>query len=174
MTIDEIRALIAQKIAGQGTMVDAGGGLPAILNALCDAIAAIPEPPAPYELPIASAETLGGVKIGDGLQISENGIASLKIPVITENLTNPVEVDGSRAVEIMTNSLVCYKFNGKIYSICHNKDVYEYIAQSEPTIVNASAFISANYEVDGNLDTFSGIVVACDDSDKWSIRYMEY
>lgn len=76
MTIDEIRALIAQKIAGQGTMVDAAGGLPAILNALCDAIAAIPAPPAPYVLPTASAETLGGVKIGDGLQISENGVLS--------------------------------------------------------------------------------------------------
>ena len=38
MTIQEIRDMVAKKIAGQGTMVDVGGGLPAILNAICDAI----------------------------------------------------------------------------------------------------------------------------------------
>lgn len=38
MTIQEIRDLIAKKIAGQGTQVDVGGGLPAILNAICDTL----------------------------------------------------------------------------------------------------------------------------------------
>ena len=42
MTPTEIKALIAAKIAGQGTMVDAGGALPAILDAIADAIATIP------------------------------------------------------------------------------------------------------------------------------------
>lgn len=88
MTINEIRALIAQKIAGQGSMVDAGGGLPAILNALCDAIEAIPAPPAPYVLPTASAETLGGVKVGDGLQISENGVLSKGRTILKINGSN--------------------------------------------------------------------------------------
>lgn len=36
MDTNEIRALIAQKIAGQGSMVDVGGGLPAILNAIVE------------------------------------------------------------------------------------------------------------------------------------------
>lgn len=45
MTIQEIRDLIAKKIAGQGTMVDVGNGLPAILNGILDEIAAIPAPP---------------------------------------------------------------------------------------------------------------------------------
>lgn len=38
MTIQEIRDLIAKKIAGQGTQVDVGGGLAAILNGTLDAV----------------------------------------------------------------------------------------------------------------------------------------
>lgn len=33
-----------------------------------------------YELPIASAETLGGVKIGENLEISESGVLSANVP----------------------------------------------------------------------------------------------
>ena len=38
MTTDEIRALIAKKISGQGSAIDVGNGLEPILNALCDLI----------------------------------------------------------------------------------------------------------------------------------------
>lgn len=38
MTPTEIRNLIAKKIAGQGTMVDVGNGLPAILNGLVELV----------------------------------------------------------------------------------------------------------------------------------------
>lgn len=38
MTKDEIKALVAAKIAGQGSMVDIGGALSAILDAIVDAI----------------------------------------------------------------------------------------------------------------------------------------
>lgn len=38
MTKDEIKALVAAKIAGQGSMVDVGGGLPTILNEIIDLI----------------------------------------------------------------------------------------------------------------------------------------
>lgn len=38
MTKEEIKALVAGKIAGQGTMVDAGGALPTILNEIIDLI----------------------------------------------------------------------------------------------------------------------------------------
>lgn len=41
MNAQEIRSLIEQKIAGQGTNVDAGGALPAILEALVDAVAPV-------------------------------------------------------------------------------------------------------------------------------------
>ena len=42
MTIAELKALVAAKIAGQGTMVDAGGALPTILDAIADLLATIP------------------------------------------------------------------------------------------------------------------------------------
>lgn len=44
MTPEELKALVAAKIAGQGTNVDAGGGLPEILNGIIDLIGSIPAP----------------------------------------------------------------------------------------------------------------------------------
>ena len=38
MTTQEIRDLIASKVAGQGSAIDAGSVLPQILGAICDAI----------------------------------------------------------------------------------------------------------------------------------------
>lgn len=38
MTKDEIKTLVAAKIAGQGSQVDVGGGLPTILNEIIDLI----------------------------------------------------------------------------------------------------------------------------------------
>lgn len=38
MTKEEIKALVSAKIAGQGSMVDIGGALPEIINAIVDAI----------------------------------------------------------------------------------------------------------------------------------------
>ena len=35
----------------------------------------------PYVLPIASADTLGGVKVGDNLSIDENGVLKALVPV---------------------------------------------------------------------------------------------
>ena len=35
----------------------------------------------PYVLPIASADTLGGVKVGDNLNIDENGVLKALVPV---------------------------------------------------------------------------------------------
>ena len=70
MTKEEIKALVAAKIAGQGSAVDAGGALAPILNAIVDII------PAGYELPIATDETLGGVKVGDRLSITPEGVLS--------------------------------------------------------------------------------------------------
>lgn len=43
MTTQEIKDLIASKIAGQGTMVDVGGALPTILKEIVDALGNIPE-----------------------------------------------------------------------------------------------------------------------------------
>ena len=70
MTKEEIKALISAKITGQGNQVDAGGALDAILNAIVDII------PAGYELPVATDETLGGIKVGSNLSITEEGVLS--------------------------------------------------------------------------------------------------
>lgn len=48
MTIEEIKAIIAQKIAGQGNQVDIGNGLPEILNSIVELIEAIPAPSIDY------------------------------------------------------------------------------------------------------------------------------
>ena len=44
MTTQEIKDLIASKIAGQGSMVDVGGALPNILKEFADAMGNIPAP----------------------------------------------------------------------------------------------------------------------------------
>ena len=73
MTKDEIKALIASKIAGQGTNIDAASVLPAILDGIIDLIPTLPEP---YELPVATDEVLGGIKVGENLSITEEGVLS--------------------------------------------------------------------------------------------------
>lgn len=54
MTTEQIKQLIAQKIAGQGTAVDAGGALPGILDGLTDLLsqaeAALADMPRPIVL----------------------------------------------------------------------------------------------------------------------------
>lgn len=92
MTKEEIKALISAKIAGQGNQVDTGGALDTILNAIVDII------PAGYELPVATDETLGGVKVGSNLSITEEGVLSaegggrcLVVGMVGENIFIPNE-----------------------------------------------------------------------------------
>ena len=67
MTKNEIQRLISSKIKGFGHMID-DVSLAKILNGIIDLI--------PGELPVASADTLGGVKVGDGLSVTEDGTLS--------------------------------------------------------------------------------------------------
>ena len=97
MNKQEIQALIDSKIAGQGSAVDVGGALPKILHEILEAAFAgenvqsnwdeadsqspqyiqnKPSIPAPYTLPTASAETLGGVKVGSGLSMNEGVLSA--------------------------------------------------------------------------------------------------
>lgn len=67
MTLKErIEAFVKQ----QGNQVGAGAELAAILNDIVDSI------PGAYTLPPATAETLGGVKVGSGLAVTEQGVLS--------------------------------------------------------------------------------------------------
>ena len=64
MTKDEIKALIAAKIAGQGTNVDAGSVLPTILNGIIDLL---PDAPAPTPQDIFDSLTVRTQKTFDDL-----------------------------------------------------------------------------------------------------------
>ncbi len=46
---------------------------------------------ATYTLPIASATTLGGVKIGDGISVADDGTISVDTTEITETVTDAIE-----------------------------------------------------------------------------------
>ena len=72
MTKQQIADLIAAKISGQGSAVDVGGALPAILNGILELI------PEAYTLPVASDERLGGVKVkGNGLNVDSDGFIEI-------------------------------------------------------------------------------------------------
>lgn len=57
-----------------------------------------------YELPIASADTLGGVKIGENLEIDENGVLTANVPESGNNWSTDEHevgtwIDGSSVYE---------------------------------------------------------------------------
>lgn len=74
-------------VLNQGNQVGAGAELAAILNDILDAI------PSAYTLPPASANTLGGIKVGSGLSVTEQGVlsASAQGPMILEGTIAEVE-----------------------------------------------------------------------------------
>ena len=109
MTKDQIKALIASKIAGQGTAVDVAGALASILDGIIDLI------PAEFTLPVASAETLGGVKVGENLSITEEGVLSVQgaANIITlPNTTNWSEPNSWEVIPQLREALA----NGTIYN----------------------------------------------------------
>lgn len=65
-----IKQRIDAFVLNQGNQVGAGAELAAILKDIIDAI------PGEYTLPPASAQTLGGVKVGENLSITEQGVLS--------------------------------------------------------------------------------------------------
>ena len=93
MTTQEIKDLIASKIAGQGSAVDAGSALPEILNGIVDAIAAIPEPVSVPTCPLvlqlgesAVGEYASAQELAEELQVSEKDLTDLfdgRIPFVS-------------------------------------------------------------------------------------------
>lgn len=65
-----IKERIEAFVLNQGNQVGAGAELAAILNDIVDSI------PGAYTLPPATAETLGGIKVGENLSITEQGVLS--------------------------------------------------------------------------------------------------
>lgn len=63
MTKQEIKDLVAAKIAGQGNQIDAGSTLPAILDGIIDLIPTIPEPVAALMVQSDNDTTVGGYQV---------------------------------------------------------------------------------------------------------------
>lgn len=140
MDKDQIQALIDSTISGQGNQVDSGGKLAQILTGILEIAAAggnvqsdwnqtddkkedyiknKPTIPEAYVLPVATAETLGGVKVGNGLTADEAGkLSLLNVVVITEDLSsgNPVEISEDRYQEITNYPFVIYDGKLKLFA----------------------------------------------------------
>lgn len=89
MTKEEIKALIDAKIAGQGSAVDAGSALPAILNGILDLATQSPEIPHAIELsgaPQASMTTVA--------ELAEIGLTRSEIEAAARGERTGVVVEG--------------------------------------------------------------------------------
>ena len=91
MNANEIKELVAAKIAGQGSQVDIGGALPEVLNAIIDMVSDLPAP-----LPVV--EITEGVREGTPFEISEDRAIEIKASAVLlyHNfafvLINPTEI----------------------------------------------------------------------------------
>lgn len=94
MTTQEIKALVAAKIAGQGNQVDLGNALSDIFGSLCDLIDAA------QQLPIATKDALGVIKVGDNLDIDSEGKLSASGGESTLILVGDLEENESSEVYI--------------------------------------------------------------------------
>jgi hypothetical protein len=65
-----IKEKIDAYVLAQGNQVGAGAELASLLKEIVDSI------PSEYTLPPASAQTLGGIKVGENLSITEQGVLS--------------------------------------------------------------------------------------------------
>ena len=94
------------------------------------------EPTEPYELPIASAETLGGIKVGNTLSVNEEGILNVidsEKTLIFQNVT----VETSLWVEDETYEQFGYKAEIACEGVAEN-----YFSD---VVFNVSEAISGNY-----------------------------
>lgn len=63
MTQEQILALIASKVEGQGNQVDTGSALPEILRGIIELIPTIPEPQTALQVQSANNTTIGGYQV---------------------------------------------------------------------------------------------------------------
>lgn len=99
MTKEEIVALIATKIEGQGTNIDAGSVLPVILNGIIDLIPASPTPPTPAEtmalLSVTSQSTQAELISGSGTGLTK-GAACEALGITSADLDKLLEGNAVR------------------------------------------------------------------------------
>lgn len=183
MTTQEIKALIAEKIAGQGSMVDVGGGLPAILNALCDLIPQVPDIPIDV-IPITGTEYLGLVAgqlsslpsgtysransdITNGklpiLQFNEQGTSSKTYLILSKKYANEklefsgliFNNDGTRfSILLNTNDSVAYSYKtAKYLPKVESSDNGKIMMVLDGEWAMGQCIISSNYTFASSIDT---------------------
>ena len=101
--------------------------------------------PDAYELPMASADTLGGIKIGTGLAIDNDGVVTVDLPMASADtnglmsaehfvkLTNVLENAQVNVVEGMLLG------NDTVAAIDENKNILLPFATATPGVVVSSA-----------------------------------
>lgn len=88
MTPNEIKTLIDQKIAGQGSMVDVGGALPTILKEIVDMASDTPAPSNNLILTIDREQTKGGrwlLTDDEATLFDQRSIIGVKLPTIYDD-----------------------------------------------------------------------------------------
>lgn len=144
MNAQEIRSLIEQKIAGQGTNVDAGGALPLILEALVDALE--------ESKPVV-------------IEILDTGLTTEPISDFLENM----KIDGEPATEEKLLSLslekgpIICKCGGDILNVIYlysvsSGDARQFAFVAGGTDIAGQPNIGGSYSL--NIDFITGITSA--------------
>lgn len=149
--------------------------------------------PAPYVLPTASAETLGGVKVGEGLQISEEGVLSSSgggneaggITISLGSLSEPKHINlpdniADSVTGIVTSVSGNFRYSQKISDVGlslplygeEGKTVKELVDQTIPSQLPEITTLSDNVKYFGDLSienkeviSYSIVVMVQDTSD---------
>lgn len=107
MTKKQIKQLIKANIRTKGAL---GIDLAKILNHIVNAI------PESVEIPVASVDTLGGVKVGDGLSVTEDGTLSSPLPIDMEPVILTLDFENKKIKDVNGNWInVPYQDSGNIF-----------------------------------------------------------
>ena len=103
-----------------------------------------------YELPIASAETLGGVKVGEGLAIDEGGVLSASgggggiVTLTADDFNYPENNPDGVAMWLLPPGI--YQFKGIKFYLCTSR--YDFDGSPSTIIINP-------YVAEGNVGLWS-------------------
>ena len=108
-----------------------------------------------YELPVASASTLGGIKVGEGLSITEGGVLSADSGVVdystTETDTGRKWIDGSTIYEKVFALPSSIKVGNDWVSTGITDSTISKILRAEGLMGDGSSYICLNAVMDNGV-----------------------
>lgn len=132
MTKEQILALIASKIEGQGNQIDSGSALPLILRGIMDLIPTIPEPVAALMVQSANNTTVGGFQVPEltGEQVTQayNAVVTGRGCIIVDhdetmhayvNQADELNDELSIGILFYSSLLLTYTISGNTVVITH-------------------------------------------------------